>query len=218
MCPDATLKRRWWSSRRERELDHEAGLGTTLQLDGKDKDALLDLVLAEVGTQLGPAVIEEYRTVDPRRLDRCHPAHDADGLRLPRLTPRYRRTDAQTRFRSTRHLHHDLIHRVRRGRCTGPSGHATARGVQDLSSLGALHTCRDRCGHLRSEREKCRSAGDVHRWSRSVPRWHPPSHRTSAPGRRSNSSTRRFMRVEPTGRTADRRRSAQACHPASAMF
>jgi AcrR family transcriptional regulator len=30
----------------------------------EDKDALLDLVLVEVGTQLGPAVIEEYRTVE----------------------------------------------------------------------------------------------------------------------------------------------------------
>lgn len=30
----------------------------------QDKDALLDLVLVEVGTQLGPAVIEEYRTVE----------------------------------------------------------------------------------------------------------------------------------------------------------
>jgi AcrR family transcriptional regulator len=29
-----------------------------------DKDALLDLVLMEVGTQLGPAVIEDYRTVE----------------------------------------------------------------------------------------------------------------------------------------------------------
>jgi TetR/AcrR family transcriptional regulator, tetracycline repressor protein len=30
----------------------------------EDKDALLDLVLVEVGTQLGPAVIDEYRTVE----------------------------------------------------------------------------------------------------------------------------------------------------------
>jgi AcrR family transcriptional regulator len=30
----------------------------------EDKDALLDLVLVEVGTQLGPAVIEDYRTVE----------------------------------------------------------------------------------------------------------------------------------------------------------
>jgi TetR/AcrR family tetracycline transcriptional repressor len=30
----------------------------------EDKDALLDLVLVEVGTQLGPGIIEEYRTVE----------------------------------------------------------------------------------------------------------------------------------------------------------
>jgi TetR/AcrR family transcriptional regulator, tetracycline repressor protein len=30
----------------------------------EDKDALLDLVLVEVGTQLGPAVIDEYRMVE----------------------------------------------------------------------------------------------------------------------------------------------------------
>jgi AcrR family transcriptional regulator len=30
----------------------------------EDKGALLDLILVEVGTQLGPAVIEEYRTVE----------------------------------------------------------------------------------------------------------------------------------------------------------
>ena len=30
----------------------------------EDKDALLDLVLVEVGTQLGPGIVEEYRTVE----------------------------------------------------------------------------------------------------------------------------------------------------------
>lgn len=30
----------------------------------EDKDALLDLVLVEVGTQLGPVIVEEYRTVE----------------------------------------------------------------------------------------------------------------------------------------------------------